>query len=91
MTSIVVIKVGAEWCAPCRKLESNFKLIKDSFDTITFETLDITDVDPKDMERMNSWGVTQVPSVVVKINDVVKGFIQTSDHEKVMSFIELFV
>ena len=91
MSNINVIKFGASWCKPCKELSLRYEEVMSTFDSITFETFDISDVDPDDMEVMNKLGVTQVPSIVVKVDGVNKGFIQTSNPEKIISFIRLFL
>ena len=91
MREIVVTKIGAEWCGPCLKLHENFQSVKDSFERATFNNLDITDVDPEKMDLMKSWGVTQVPSIVVQIDGTVKGFIQSSNPDKIITFLTLLI
>jgi thioredoxin 1 len=53
----VVIKLGAKWCAPCRRIAPNFESLSSRFDGIDFYSVDVDDF----KQALASEGATSIP------------------------------
>lgn len=47
---LVVFKVGARWCAPCRMLEKTIEDIEPTLDNVKFYEIDVDEVDESFIE-----------------------------------------
>ena len=67
----VCLKFGAEWCGPCRVLESNIEEIEKDFKNITFIGVDVDDVD--DDSVLDEFKIRNVPVLFfMKDGEIVK-------------------
>lgn len=41
--SLTIVKLGAEWCAPCKVLERNIESLKDKMADVNFIMIDVED------------------------------------------------
>jgi len=60
-----VIKVGAQWCAPCKMLEKTITEIEPTLEDVHFYEIDVDDVDERIIEK---FGIQNVP-VILFFND----------------------
>lgn len=67
----VCLKFGAEWCGPCRVLESNIEEIERDFKNIRFVGVDVDDVD--DDSVLDEFKIRNVPVLFfMKDGEIVK-------------------
>lgn len=64
MTGKTVIKVGAEWCKPCKRMSSYMTDIIADNPEIRFYNVDVDDAE----EIYEFLGVVKIPSIVIYIN-----------------------
>ena len=76
-----VIKMSAEWCAPCKALEPVFNKVKDSFPDVEFEHYDIDDFP----DKATFYQVRSVPMLVFEkdgtVVDTIVGLVKQSTIE----------
>lgn len=56
-----IAKFGATWCGPCRRIEPDYRKIKQKYDSIKFMSLDVDD-QPK---LADEYDIDSVPSFLV--------------------------
>lgn len=59
-TGLCVLKFGATWCGPCKRLEPVVEKLADEFTDVTFLTIDIDDA----REMGKDYNVRSVPTLV---------------------------
>ena len=67
----VCLKFGAEWCGPCRVLETNIDTIAPEFPNINFIGVDVDDID--DESILYEYSIRNVPVLFfIKNGEIVK-------------------
>lgn len=71
---IEVIKLGAEWCAPCKAMAPTIKSLKEKYDTIEGSNVNIIEIDvDENPELGEKYKVKNIPTVVfVKDGEMVQ-------------------
>ena len=71
---IEVIKLGAEWCSPCKAMEPTIKSLKEKYDAIEGSDVNIVDIDiDENPELGEKYKVKNIPTIVfVKDGEMVE-------------------
>ena len=56
-----VLKFGAEWCGPCRKLAEDLKKHALALDNVTIESINVDDND----EMVDHYGIMNLPTSII--------------------------
>lgn len=66
---IIIAKMGATWCGPCRAMLAPFKRMSDEYSDVLFLEIDIDDLP----DVADKFEVTSVPTIlVINGNNIVK-------------------
>jgi|APGre2960657505_1045072.scaffolds.fasta_scaffold23198_5 thioredoxin 1 len=90
---IEVIKLGADWCQPCKTYDPTFDAIAEKHQTgntgVVFKKLDIEQ--PENLELVQQYSVRSIPTTVFVVNGEVKekkiGVLTESAIEEIINII----
>lgn len=69
---ITAVKFGAEWCGPCRVVNTQLDKMKEEFDTISFVSVDVDD----NPELAKEYKISSLPTVILfRDGEVVDKFV----------------
>ena len=69
---IHAVKFGAQWCGPCRIVNTQLEKMKTEFDTINFISVDVDD----NPELAKEYGISSLPTVIlIRDGEVIDKFI----------------
>ncbi|HEY4259180.1 MAG TPA: thioredoxin family protein [Schlesneria sp.] len=84
-SDVVLVKFGADWCGPCRKLEAELDHLAEDSPEVSIVKLDVD----RDRELTAYYGVSAIPHLILfkhgKQVDQLKGY---RTHEQLTSWIE---
>jgi thioredoxin 1 len=86
---IEVIKLGAEWCAPCKAMSPTIKSLKEKYDAIEGSNVNIIEIDvDENPELGEKYKVKNIPTLVfVKDGEMVQkkvGVLNESQIEEII-------
>lgn len=69
---ITAVKFGAEWCGPCKVVNTQLDRMKEEFDTIQFISVDVDD----NPELAKEYKISSLPTVILfRDGEVVDKFV----------------
>ena len=80
----VFVKFGAEWCAPCKKIEPFYKKISENYKNCIFLSVDI---DKAEMVS-NKYNITSVPTFIVCKNNSYLELMKGPDSNKLNEILK---
>lgn len=81
-----ILKFGADWCGPCKRVEGVFMEVNQMFPNVEFQHVNI-DVDD---ELANEYGVQSIPTFILLKNGKIVGRLTSSDKKEVHEFLVNF-
>lgn len=82
---INLIKIGAEWCGPCRVLQNTLVKVALTNPNIRFREIDVDDCDE---ELVNTLGVRNIPVMIINNNGNTERVVGVRTKEQILKMFE---
>jgi thioredoxin-like negative regulator of GroEL len=88
--NILIVKLGAVWCAPCVKVDKSWRQMANStkYASVKFATVDLTKRSSEVMRIYNYCGACKIPYFVVYSKGKRTAGIQTSDSSTIQKMLD---
>lgn len=90
-----IVKIGADWCGPCRMLSEPYRQCGEALESIMCIDVDLESPEIKPhLDGNTTFKVFGIPSLFIAINGVVapdgviRGFIQRVDTESIINYFK---
>ena len=87
MSEIKVLKFGAEWCGPCRVLDPIIDGLKEKYEDIIFESINVDDSENNEISQ--EYGIRSIPAVfILKDGKTVDKFVGFKDEDSIKELLD---
>ena len=87
MSKIRVLKFTASWCGPCKILDPIVDGLKEQYEDITFESIDVED--GENNEICQKYSIRSIPSVfILKDDEIEERFVGFKDENSIKELLD---